>query len=240
MGDVDARFVAKDCKKLVRLVALPVPPRSETRESKLVCRELSAEVVELVEEVESVEPVDVVELVEPLVKDAMRLCTSAANPVPELEPVPDAALQLESESELVLELEPSVLLEFDWAWSAAMRVCMKFWKAAAILEDDEALEVEEVDPLVLAVLVEEVLVAAAVVEAAELAVVADVAPIEASALNTADTRPPPDGGGGGGALLELVLEVPLALVLWFCWDSMVDKADNGMVSPLLVTELILI
>jgi hypothetical protein len=30
----------------------------------------------------------------------------------------------ESESELVLV--PSVLLEFDWACSAAMRVCMKF------------------------------------------------------------------------------------------------------------------
>jgi hypothetical protein len=228
MGDVDARFVAKDCKKLVRLVALPVPPRSETRVSKLVCKELSAEVVESVE---------AVELVEPLVSEAMRLCTSAANPVPELEPVPDAALQLESESELVLV--PSALLEFDWAWSAAMRVCMKFWKAAAILEDDEALEVDEVDPLVLVVLVEDVLVAADVVEAAELAVVADVAPIEASASNTADTRPSP-GGGGGGALLELVLEVPPALVLWFCWDSMVDKADNGMVSPWLVTELILI
>jgi hypothetical protein len=229
--------VAKDCKKLVRLVALPVPPKSDTRVSKLVCRELSAEVVELVDEVESVELLESVELVEPLVSDAMRLCTSAANPVPELEPVPDAALQLESESEL--ELVPSVLLEFDWAWSAAMSVCMKFWKADAMLEDDEALDVEEVDPLVLAVLVEDVLVAADVVAAAELAVVEDVAPIEASALNTADTRPPP-GGGGGGALLELVLEVPLAPVLWFCWDSMVDKADNGMESPLLVTELMLI
>jgi hypothetical protein len=160
--------------------------------------------------------------------------------VPELEPVTDAALRLVPESELVLVLVlvPSVLLEFDWAWSAAMRVCMKFWKAAAMLEDDDALEVEEVDPLLLAVLVEAVPVAAAVVEAAELAVVEDVAPIEASALNTADTRPPP--GGGGGALPELVLEVPLALVFWFCCDSMVDKADNGMVSPLLVTELILI
>jgi hypothetical protein len=121
MGDVDARFVAKDCKKLVRLVALPVPPRSETRLSKLVCRELSAEAVELVEVAESV-LVESVELVEPLVSDAMRLCTSAAKPVPALEPVPDAAPQLESEVVLV----PSVLLEFDWACSAAMRVCMKF------------------------------------------------------------------------------------------------------------------
>lgn len=120
MGDVDARFVAKDCKKLVRLVALPVPPKSETRVSKLVCRALSAEVVELAEELESVE---LVELVEPPVSEAMRLCTSAANPVPELEPVPDAALHPESASELVPV--PLVLLEFDWAWSAAMRVCMK-------------------------------------------------------------------------------------------------------------------
>ena len=115
MGDVAARFVAKDCKKLVRLVVLPVPPRSETRLSKLVCRELSAEVVELVEVVESAE------LVEPPVSDAMRLCTSAAKPVPALELVPDAALQLESE--LVV---PSVLLEFDCACSAAISVCMKF------------------------------------------------------------------------------------------------------------------
>jgi hypothetical protein len=110
MGDVDARLAAKDCKKLVRLVALPVPPRSETRVSKLVCRELSAEAVVAVELVELVESV---ELVEPLVSDAMRLCTSAASPVPELEAVPDAALQLESGSELVLV--PSVPLEFDWA-----------------------------------------------------------------------------------------------------------------------------
>lgn len=109
-----------------------------------------------------------------------------------------------------------------------------------MLEDDEALEVDEVDPVVLVALVEEVLLAAVVVEAAELAVVDEVAPMEASALNTADTRPPPGGGGGGGgALLELVLDVPEALLLWL-WDSMVDKADNGMVSPLLVTELILI
>lgn len=236
MGDVEARFVAKDCKKLVRLVALPVPPRSETSVSKLVCSELSAEVVALVDEVELVELVESLELVEPLVSDAMRLCTSAANPVPELEPVPDAALQLELASELVLV--PSGLLEFDWACSAAMRVCMKFWKAAAMLDDDEALDVDEVDPLVLAVPVVDVLVVAAVVEAAELAVAEDVAPIEASALNTADTRPPP--GGGGGALLEPVLEVPEAPVFWFCWDNMVDKADSGMVSPLLVTELILI
>lgn len=120
MGDVDARFVAKDCKKLVRLAALPVPPRSATRLSKLVCRELSAEVVE---EVESAELVESVELVEPLVSDAIRLCTSAAKPVPELELVPDAALQLVSESELVV---PSVPLEFDWACSAAISVCMKF------------------------------------------------------------------------------------------------------------------
>lgn len=109
-----------------------------------------------------------------------------------------------------------------------------------MLEDEEALEVEEVDPLVLVALVEDVLVAAVVVEAAELAVVDEVAPIDANALNTADTRPPPGGGGGGGgALLELVLEVPVALVFWLC-ASMVDKADNGMLSPLLVTELILI
>ena len=108
-----------------------------------------------------------------------------------------------------------------------------------MLEDDEALEVDEVDPVVLVALVEEVLLAAVVVEAAELAVVDEVAPMEANALNTADTRPPPGGGGGGGALLELVLDVPEALLLWL-WDSMVDKADNGMVSPLLVTELILI
>ncbi len=40
-------------------------------------------------------------------------------------------------------------------------------------------------------------------------------------------------------LLELVLVVPVALVLWL-WDSMVDKADSGMVSPLFVTELIVI
>jgi hypothetical protein len=97
-----------------------------------------------------------------------------------------------------------------------------------MLEDDEALEVVEVDPLVVA----------EVVEAAELAVADEVAPMEANALNTADTSPSP-GGGGGGALLELALEVPVALVLWL-WDSMVDKADKGMVSPLLVTELILI
>jgi hypothetical protein len=157
--------------------------------------------------------------------------------VPELEPVPDAALQLESESELALVL--SVLLVFDCAWSAAMRVCMKFWKAAAMLLDDEALDVDEVDPVALAVAVEEVLVAADVAEAAELAVVDEVAPMEASALNTADTRPPPGGGGGGGALLELALVVPEAAV-WFCWDSMVDKADSGMDRPLLLTELILI
>lgn len=121
-----------------------------------------------------------------------------------------------------------------------MRVCMKFWKAAAMDDDEEALEVEEVDPLVLAAVVEDVLAAAEAAEAAELAVVEEVAPIEARALNTADTRPPPGGGGGGGALLEPVLEVTPAPVLWFCWDSMVDKADNGMVSPLLVIELILI
>ena len=109
-----------------------------------------------------------------------------------------------------------------------------------MLDEEEALDVEEVDPLVLAVLVEDVPVVAEVVEAAELAVVEDVAPIEASALNTADTRPPPGGGGGGGVLLELVLEVPVAPLPWFCCASMVDKADNGMVSPLLVTELMLI
>ena len=108
-----------------------------------------------------------------------------------------------------------------------------------MLEDDEALEVEAVEPVELAALVEEALAAAVVVEAAELAVVDEVAPMEANALNTADTRPPPGGGGGGGALLELVLEVPVALALWL-WDSMVDKADNGMVSPWSVTELILI
>jgi hypothetical protein len=107
-----------------------------------------------------------------------------------------------------------------------------------MLEDDEALEVEEVDPLVLVALVEDVLVAAEVVEA-ELAVAEEVAPMEANALNTADTRPPPRrrrrrraagaGARRAGGAGTLVL-----------WDSMVDKADNGMVSPLLVTELILI
>jgi hypothetical protein len=70
MGDVEARFVAKDCRKLVRLAALPVPPRSETRLSKLVCRELSAEVVD---ESDSLVVVESVELVAPLVSDAMRL-----------------------------------------------------------------------------------------------------------------------------------------------------------------------
>jgi hypothetical protein len=69
------------------------------------------------------------------------------------------------------------------------------------------LDVDEVDPVVLAVLVEDVLVAADVVAAAVLAVVEDVAPMEASALNTADTRPAL-GGGGGGALLEFALVVP--------------------------------
>jgi hypothetical protein len=44
--------------------------------------------------------------------------------LPEPELLADAALQPESESDVVLEA--SALLEFDWAWSAAMRVCMKF------------------------------------------------------------------------------------------------------------------
>jgi hypothetical protein len=223
MGEVDARFVAKDCRKLVKLVALPVPPKSETRESKLVCRELS---------------VVVVELVEAPVNDALRLCTSAAKPVPALDPDPDTPLQLESELALALVLVLSVLSVpsvFDSAWSAAMRLCMKVWKAVAMSVDEEALEV---DPVVPVVLVEAVLVAADVVAAAELAVVDEVAPMEANALNTADTRPPP-GGGGGRALPEVVVEVP-ELVVWFCWDSMLDKADSGMDSPLLLTELMVI
>jgi hypothetical protein len=73
MGDVDARFVAKDCKKLVKLVALPVPPKSDTNVSKLVCRELSAVVVELVVEVASLELLESVVLEEAPASDAMRL-----------------------------------------------------------------------------------------------------------------------------------------------------------------------
>jgi hypothetical protein len=89
--------------------------------------------------------------------------------------VPDAALQPsvpEAELELVLVL--SVVLPSDCALRAVMRLCMKFWNAAAMLLDEEALELDVVAaelPLLDAA-------ALAVELAAVLAVVEEVAPIE--------------------------------------------------------------
>lgn len=100
-------LVAKDCRKLVRLAAPPpVPPRSATKASKVVCRELSAEAVALLVEVLPVVLLLVVEPVEPLLSDEIRFCTSAASPEPPAAPC--AAPQPVAESDDVAsELLPS-------------------------------------------------------------------------------------------------------------------------------------
>jgi hypothetical protein len=176
--DPDCRLLAKDFRKLARLVSPPVPPRSATRVLKLVCKELSAESVVLVESVVAVvadEPVD------SLVRDEIRLCMSATNPL--LEPAPEIAPDAAA-------LLPELLLS-DCALSAAIKLCMKFRNAAATSLDEEELDDADAVPVVV-----EAAVDAVVAAAAELAVVAEAAPIDDSASKMAAIRPPAGDGGG--------------------------------------------
>lgn len=106
MVGIEERSDAKLCRKLVRLAAPPVPPRSETNVSKLVCRELA--VLE-----EALEPA----LDEPE-SDAARLFTSARSCDPGL--VPEQPADDELESALELESAPDCVL------SADISACMKF------------------------------------------------------------------------------------------------------------------
>ncbi|HWJ36638.1 MAG TPA: hypothetical protein VNR70_15335 [Steroidobacteraceae bacterium] len=62
-GDVACMLVEKDCKKLARLLAPPLPPKSAISVLKLVCNEASAVLVAVLvavlDAVLVVEPVDV-------------------------------------------------------------------------------------------------------------------------------------------------------------------------------------
>ncbi len=168
---------------------------------KLVCNELSADVVVLVVPVALVVDVaaEVEEPVDPPVRDEIRLCTSAANPLLEL--VPEIAPP-ESEFELALVLLE--LLLSDCALSAAIRLCMKFWNAVATSLDAELVDAAATVPVVVDAAVDAVVVAAVAAAAAVLAVVDEVAPIEASASKTAATRPPARGADPEPSVLEVL------------------------------------
>ena len=56
-----------------------------------------------------------------------------------------------------MEVEPPVELVSDWAWSAAIRFCMKVWNAAAISEE-EAVVLELAESVPVEALVDEELV----------------------------------------------------------------------------------
>ena len=83
-----------------------------------------------------------------------------------------------------MEVEPPVELVSDWAWSAAIRFCIKVWNAAAISEE-EALVVE----------LDEFVPAEAVVDDELVDELDASTPAAANALKIAPMSPPPAGGG---------------------------------------------
>jgi len=184
--DPDCSLLAKDCRKLVKLVAPPVPPRSATKVSKLDCKALSAWVAF----VASVVPAVAVD--ELALSDEIRLCTSAANPLPG--PLPALAPLAPA-----LDSVPLPLTLSDCALRAANRLCTNSRNAAATSLDEEELDTDAPSVVVaVVVVVPAAVVASVVADAAVLAVVGDVAPLAASASKTAAIRPP-DGGGEGRA-----------------------------------------
>jgi hypothetical protein len=175
--------VENDCRKLVRLAAPPVPPKSAISVLKLVCNELSAVVAVLaavevpLDEVAVVEPLDVPE------RDWSRLLTSAANlPGP---PLADAAP--------LLGVAPLAVVPASCDLRAAMRLCMKLCKAWARSLADVVL-LDDADAAVLAVpLVLEVapvLATAPVLVAALVLDVDAVTPSDDKAANRAAIMPP--------------------------------------------------
>lgn len=102
----DWRLDENDCKKLVRLAAPPLLPRSVTSVSKLDCSELSA----------SAAPVPSAAVLD---KHWMRLSTSLTSD----EAVPDVPLAADAELELAAEL-PDVESVSDCELSAAIKFCM--------------------------------------------------------------------------------------------------------------------
>jgi hypothetical protein len=187
--------VENDCRKLVRLAAPPVPPKSAISVLKLVCNELSAVVAVLaavevpLDEVAVVEPLDVPE------RDWSKLLTSAANlPGP---PLADAAPLLGvaplADAAPLLGVAPLAVVPASCDLRAAMRLCMKLCKAWARSLADVVL-LDDADAAVLAVpLVLEVapvLATAPVLVAALVLDVDAVTPSDDKAANRAAIMPP--------------------------------------------------
>jgi hypothetical protein len=197
-------LVENDCRKVVRLAALPLPPRSATNLLKLVCSVLSAELV-VVEE-----PADV------LLSDWIKLFRSDARPEPGFPPCEFVTLPV-----LVVPSE-AALLPPDCDLRAASKLWTKLLKSAGTSVEDVVPEVEDVD---------------AVLPVPEVALAVDddpVTPIEARLLRIAAMRSPLGAPAGG------VAAVLLPSVLRFACAKILDRADKGIESPELDTELTLI
>jgi hypothetical protein len=179
-GEFACILVENDCRKLVRLAAPPVPPKSVISVLKLVCNELSAVVVLAAVDV----PLVVLAVVEPLdvpERDWSKLLTSAANlPGPPL-----------AEAAPVLGVAPLAVVPASCDLRAVMRLCMKLCKAWARSLAD-VVPLDDADAAVLAVpLVLEVapvlatapvLVAALVLDAELVAPADDKAAIRAAIM----------------------------------------------------------
>jgi hypothetical protein len=182
-GEFACILVENDCRKLVRLAAPPLPPKSAINVLKLVCNELSAVVAGLaaaevaLDEVAVVEPLDVPE------RDWSKLLTSAANlPGP---PLADAAP--------VLGVAPLAVVPASCDLRAAMRLCMKLCKAwARSLADVVVLDDADADVLAVPLVLEVApVLATAPVPVAALVLDAEVvATADDNAANRAAIMPP--------------------------------------------------
>ena len=120
-GEFACILVENDCRKLVRLAAPPVPPKSVISVLKLVCNELSAVVVLAAVGVPLV-VLAVVEALDVPERDWSKLLTSAANL-----PGPPLAVT----APVVLGVAPLAVVPASCDLRAAMRLCMKPCKAWA-------------------------------------------------------------------------------------------------------------
>ena len=122
-------WVENSCRKLARPDEPPVIPRSDANVSKLDCKVLVELSVLL--ELSALE----LESVEALESDSLRLLISLAS----------CETGLEDD---VIEVEPEVEALSDCALSDAIKLCMKAWNAAAVLDPEldvtEALDEVEV------------------------------------------------------------------------------------------------